>query len=76
MLSGRISLLGAKEVAGSLPASSLAVIGYCWHPAAASELQGPAPEPDRGHRGRQPHPQGLRGRRGAADGAGPRIRRC
>ena len=44
------------------------------HQAAAGQLQGRAPEPDRGHRGRQPHPQGLRGRRGAADGVGPRVR--
>ena len=44
------------------------------HQAAAGQLQGRAPEPDRGHRGRQPHPQGLRGRRGAADGMGPCVR--
>ena len=43
--------------------------------AAAGQLQGRAAEPDRGHRGRQPHPQGLRGGRGAADGVGPRVRR-
>ena len=42
--------------------------------AAAGQLQGRAPEPNRGHRGGKPHPQGLRGRRGAADGAGPRLR--
>lgn len=51
--------------------------GYCapkGHQAAAGQLQGRAPEPDRGHRGGKPHPQGLRRRRGAADGAGPRLR--
>lgn len=36
------------------------------HQAAAGELQGRAAEPDRGHRGRQPHAQGLRGRPGAS----------
>ena len=44
------------------------------HQAAAGQLQGRAQEPDRGHRGCQPHPQGLRRRRGAADGVGPRLR--
>lgn len=37
-------------------------------------LQGRAAEPDRGHRGGQPHPQGLLGRRGAAEGVEPRLR--
>lgn len=38
--------------------------------AAADELQVRAAEQDRGHRGGQPHPQGIRGRRDAADGVG------
>ena len=37
-------------------------------------LEPRAPEPDRGHRGCQPHAQGLRRRRGASDGVGPRVR--
>lgn len=43
--------------------------------AADIELQGRAAVPDRGNRGGHPHQQGLRGRRGSADGMGPRASR-
>ena len=41
--------------------------------AAADELQVRAAEQDRGHRGGQPHPQGIRGRRDAADRVGSHV---
>ena len=41
------------------------------HQAAAGQPQQGAAEPDRGDRRREPHEEGLRGRRGHPDGDGP-----
>lgn len=75
MLSIHFSFLGTKEVRSIKSTSTTLVVVYCGHQAAAGELQGRAPEPYRDHRRRQLHPQGLRGRRGAVDGVGLRLRR-